>query len=349
MKLPLPLITGLLLSCYNGFSQCPASLTPPAIAGSSTLCAGSTGSLSASGSGDTYTWSPGGANTASISITPTVTTTYSVLMGVSGCTVTAGAAITVTVINTPSVMVSTSSQTVCSLQTFTLSASGASTYLWNTGATNGTISITPPYTTSPQSITQSYTVTGHNACGASSATISVLVHSYPVLNANASNEDICVGEQVILQATSSAPNSFTWTSSAAPQTPISTSSMVVVSPTVNTNYDIVSTYNGSTCYSFIEIPITVNQCTGIAQINGSAGLSVYPNPMSDVLMVELSSGYAADNSFIDVYDAVGKMVIRQGLDTAATMINTSKLPPGIYIYKIHNNNTAVKIGKIVKQ
>ena len=60
-----------------------------------TLCNGSSAELNASGAG-TYTWSPGGMTGASVTVSPTETTTYTVTGTTSGCEGTATILITVT-------------------------------------------------------------------------------------------------------------------------------------------------------------------------------------------------------------------------------------------------------------
>ncbi len=108
-----------------------------ATASSSTICAGQSTTLSASG-GNNYSWS-NGATTSSITPAVTTNTTYSVVVSAGGCVDTAFA--TVTVNPTPKVYLGTD-QAICTGQNITLDAGnpGAS-YLWSTGATTQTISI----------------------------------------------------------------------------------------------------------------------------------------------------------------------------------------------------------------
>jgi hypothetical protein len=50
-----------------------------------------------------------------------------------------------------------------------------------------------------------------------------------------------------------------------------------------------------------------------------------------------------------VYDAIGKLVFAKSLTNEINTINISNLDNGIYVFKILNNTSAVKIGKLVKQ
>jgi hypothetical protein len=75
---------------------------------------------------------------------------------------------------------------------------------------------------------------------------------------------------------------------------------------------------------------------------------VYPNPTSGLVNVILTSELSK-NSTIEVYDAIGKLVVKQTLTSELNVLNISNLDNGIYAFKVLNNSTLIKIGKIVKQ
>ncbi|MBL0102041.1 MAG: hypothetical protein IPP49_20040 [Saprospiraceae bacterium] len=101
-----------------------------AITGNNVICNGSSTSLTASG-GIAYIWS-NNATTTSISVSPATTTTYIVTAtDINGCNGTATR--TVTVNPLPTVNIS-GNNTICIGNSTTLTAGGASTYVWNTGA-----------------------------------------------------------------------------------------------------------------------------------------------------------------------------------------------------------------------
>ena len=138
--------------------------TITASASPSTICYGSSSTLSANG-GTTYIWSTGSTN-QTINVSPTNTTTYTVTGTTSGCTSTA--TINVTVNPSPSVTISASPTTICSDSSATLTANGATSYNWSTGSTNQTITVTPSSTTT-------YTVTGTLSGCSAIATITITV------------------------------------------------------------------------------------------------------------------------------------------------------------------------------
>lgn len=130
-----------------------------AVTGNTLIC-GTTGTnvISATGA-NTYSWSTS-ATTPSINPTTTVTTVYSVVgTATTGCS--SSQATTITVVPNPVVSAVSSTSLLCIGQTASLTASGASSYVWNTPSTSTVIAVSPTVTTS-------YTVTGTtNNCSAS--------------------------------------------------------------------------------------------------------------------------------------------------------------------------------------
>lgn len=118
-----------------------------------TICIGTSADLSAAGA-DTYVWSSG-VTTANTTVTPTSTTTYTLIgTDVNGCVNTD--AVIVTLEPLPIVNAGIDIQ-ICDGATVTLTATGAATHLWNNGVVNG-VSFQP-------NTTQTYTVTGTSTFG----------------------------------------------------------------------------------------------------------------------------------------------------------------------------------------
>lgn len=143
---------------------------------SGTVCAGDPITLSAtpSANGGSYLWSPGGQTTASITVSPTTTTNYTVMYQIGTCADSATANVTVNPI--PSVSAGPNS-TICEGNSITLSGQGASSYVWTNGVQNNVSFI-------PAVGTTNYTVVGTdiNGCSAS-ASVTVTVMSGPLANA----------------------------------------------------------------------------------------------------------------------------------------------------------------------
>lgn len=169
------------------------------VSGNTLICLGSSASLTLSGAAS-YTWSPG-LTTNTILVTPDQNTLYTVnATGTNNCVGTTS--ITITVNPLPSVSIQ-SGTVLCKGNTATLTASGASTYSWNTGASVASI------TDSPSSSTI-YTVLGTDAFGCSNiANFSLTVFSAPTLSISG-KKDVCSNDKVTL--TASGANSYTWSS-----------------------------------------------------------------------------------------------------------------------------------------
>jgi gliding motility-associated-like protein len=136
-------------------------------------------------------------------------------------------------------------QAICPGGSVTLNGSGASTYTWDNGVTNG-VSFNPISTTL-------YTVTGTSAAGCQS-TDNVLVTVNPLPNVNAGlDASICNGGNSNLNA--SGANTYSWTPSASLSNALI--SNPVATPVVTTVYTVTGTdING--CINTDVVSITVN-------------------------------------------------------------------------------------------
>ncbi|MFH0865123.1 MAG: PKD domain-containing protein [Bacteroidota bacterium] len=203
-----------------------------------TVCQGQSATLNASG-GTSYLWSTG-VTTASVSVTPTSTTTYSVTVtNAGGCSATDNAVVSVLYLPTAN---AGTDQTICLGQAATLTASLGTSYQWNTGATTATIIVSP----SVSSTTYTVTVTSSNGCTASDAVL-VNVNTLPVANAG-SDQSICQGGSVTI--TASGGSSYIWSNGLS-------SSSFVVAPSVTTTFTVTaSNLNG--CTSSDDITVNIN-------------------------------------------------------------------------------------------
>lgn len=156
------------------------------------ICAGEDVVLTASGA-DSYLWD-GGETTAAITATTfgtyTVTGTNACGTGTASVQVTQGSGISV-IITGPS--------TICAGDEATLTASGATNYLWSTGDVTASTTIDAPGT---------YSVTGSSACGSTTESIIVGPGTSPSVSISGDAE-FCEGGSTTLTATGT--GSFSWT------------------------------------------------------------------------------------------------------------------------------------------
>jgi gliding motility-associated-like protein len=215
--------------------------TVSAFATASAICIGQSTSLTATGSGSTYSWNPGGLSGATIGVSPTVTTTYSVTSSLGICN--SFTTITVVVNPLPLLTAFASPATICLGAATTLTANGAASYTWNPGALASN-----PVTVAPTSSTI-YTVDALSAFGCTnSQTVSVTVNPIPSLSVTANSNPICSGNSATL--TASGATSYSWNTG-------SNISTIIVNPPITTVYTVTGT-NASACSSSVSYTLVIN-------------------------------------------------------------------------------------------
>lgn len=260
-------------SSYTSAVQVSVTPTPTltATASPTAICRGSSTTLTANGATN-YTWMPGGATTASISVTPTVSTTYTVTGSNGSCVTTQTVLVGV---NLSTTITATSNPTlVCSSGSATLTSTGAVTYTWNPGALTGnTVAVSP-------SVTTQYTVVATNSLGCNSTrTVNVTVSSSPTINATSSSTTVCAGSTVSLSG--SGGTGYIWTPGSL------LGATIVVTPTANTTYTVRGR-NAAGCTSTNTIAITTTP--GIT-VTASASPSVICRGASSTLTASGASSY----------------------------------------------------------
>ncbi|TAL62225.1 MAG: T9SS type B sorting domain-containing protein, partial [Bacteroidetes bacterium] len=220
------------------------SLPAAGISGNSTICLGSSSTLTATGGG-TYSWNVGNTN-AIITVNPTITSGYSVTVtDGNGCTNTANFTVNVSSVTA---LISGTSSSICSGSSATLTASGGGTYVWNTAETTTSIVVSPTVATG-------YSVVATNPSGCTdSDTYSVSVIAQPTASVTAigGSTTMCSGSSTSLTASGGA--SYVW----SPATGLDNSNISnpVSSSTANITYTVTVSNGG--CSSVASISITVN-------------------------------------------------------------------------------------------
>lgn len=281
--------------------------TPTLVTNNYTICAGGTATLTSSGA-TTYSWNTG-ATTTSITVTPTSNITYTVT-GFNG-TCTDVNTVSVTVGSALSIAITPSVPSICIGNSGTLTASGATSYTWNTGPNTSSLIVTP-------TITTNYTVNGTNGTCAGTKTITVIVNSNPTVTASSSSSVICTGNSATLSATGA--TSYNWNPGSLSGT------SVAVSPTINTTYTVVGS-NAAGCTNTKTVAVTVSACTGIQEQVNQNSFILYPNPAKASVNVKLSNNTSAS---IQIMDVTGKFVTDKTEMKDEININTSELKSGLY-------------------
>ncbi|HWY99177.1 MAG TPA: hypothetical protein VNY36_08835, partial [Bacteroidia bacterium] len=240
-------VTGTTVGCASAPKTVAVTVnTTPTITASglpTTICSGSSTTLTASGA-TTYSWNTG-ATTSSIIVSPTTSTTYTVTGTTVGCA-SAPKTVAVTVNPTPTITVIPVAPTICPGGNVTLTASGALTYSWNTGATTSSINVSPVVTTT-------YTVTGTSAgCPGAPQTDVVTVAASLNVTVNPLTPAICKGDSVVLNASGAA--TYTW----KPGTGLSCTNCPnpTAKPAGTTTYTVYGASGG--CSDSAKVTVTVN-------------------------------------------------------------------------------------------
>ena len=231
------------------------------ISGVSTICSGNSTVLSAStsiGIASAYQWfnngvAIGGATSATYNVSSPGVYNVEIILS-TGCMDSAAIGTTVNVSSGPTVIANPTSSSVCAGNSATISASGAVTYSWDTGATTPSITVNPTTTTS-------YIVTGTDASGCTNSdTAVVIVNALPAAPSITSGSTAeCAGTNVSLSSSSTLTN--TW---------INTSTLAVIGTTQNIshtetiagvyNYGVYVTDANSCNSATATIAITFNSC-----------------------------------------------------------------------------------------
>jgi len=316
----------------------PCSVNSPTLALNTTttsVCAGDQVILTATGA-DTYTWNTG-ATTAVINESPTNSGVYTVVgsSSLSGCTSTLTQMISVN--PSPIVLAYASSPSVCSGSPVNLNAISPGTgvtYVWNTGATTAFVTLSP-------TVSATYTVLGTNSFGCiGMATQAVAVNPLPTIAASSSQpNEMCVGEMQTL--TASGGVTYLWSVSGSGA--LLQGNPVTINPTSTTVYTVTGT-NANGCSNKATITQNVAECLSIKE-NNTNHVSVYPNPTSGALTIELNN---TSEKTIIVTDVTGRIISSSTSALEVVNVNLSNLSNGIYYVKIQSA-TSSEVVKVVKQ
>jgi hypothetical protein len=327
--------TNTLSGCTSTANQAVQIYPTPAISVISNtpyVCQGQPANLTAIGA-NSYTWNTGATNQNVITVSPLVTTAYSVMgSNIYGCNGIATQSIMVLAL--PNVNAVPSSNTLCAGGTITLTGTGATTYQW---FSNSIFIQANPAIVSP-SITTSYTLNGINANGCQNKTIiNITVFDLPMVSIVSSNSHICKGETATLSISGNA-STYNWIG-------FITTGSLVVNPTGSTTYTLEG-ISIEGCKSSATYNVQVDECVGLTeQGRVSKDTFVYPNPTNNAFIIATNS---SSEKTIELSDVTGRNVIKLNFSDEKIILHVECLTAGIYYMKITSNDSS-EIIKVVKQ
>jgi hypothetical protein len=254
-------ITNTVTACTNS-QAVTFTVNPTPVVGinpsSSAICIGNSATLTASGSANSFTWSPAGGNASATIVTPTAQATYTLIGEALGCT--ANATTTINVNALPAVnALASSTAAICAGTSETLTSAGSATnFTWSpSGITSGNAVVNPTVTTT-------YTLTGNDGICSNTANVTVTVTPLPTLNVAASNTIICLGNTSNATLTASGTSStYTWSPI------VNNTATAVVTPTASAIYTVTGEALGCTNTRTIEIAVSSAPSLSVVALGGA--------------------------------------------------------------------------------
>lgn len=310
----------------------PGAPAAPTAGGGAIYCDGDAlTDLTASGTTGTLNWYSDPGLTANIGTGGTLTpgsvigtTTYYVTETVSGCEG-PSASVDVTINALPTVSAGVD-QTVCEGEMVTLSGSGASTYAWDGGVSDG-VAFTPSLGTT------TYTVTGTDANSCENTDmVNVTVSALPDTTVSNSGPTLSAVAGLTYQ----------WLDCDAGMSVIAGATNQDYTPTITGNYAVVvdngSCSDTSGCYNVIV--------TGIGVI-GDYELTIYPNPSTGAFTIEMNNPDEVES--ITVLDATGRLIeATMAQNNNRIQVDITREAVGLYFLRL-DGNKGVRTFRIIKQ
>jgi stress response protein SCP2 len=342
-------------ACGNGLTSTKAitvNMLPTAagiITGTATVCQGQNSvsyTVPSITNATSYIWTlPSGAtgtsttNSITVSYSPSAVSGNITVKGTNTCGNGATSTKAITVNSLPAVAgIITGTATVCQGQnsvTYSVPAiTNATSYIWTlpSGATgtSTTNSITVSYGTS--AVSGNITVKGNNTCGVGTSS------SFPILvNTKPSTPNITLSGNNLLQSNSI--NGNQWYDQNGIINGATNQSYTVLA---NGDYYVIVTLLGCSSDASSNLNVIL---TGIEATENNKSIKVFPNPVSNELIIE-SEGNNVRLNF-EILNAIGQVIFKGNL-VEKTTVQTSDFTPGVYLIKLENGKT-FEFKKIIKE
>jgi len=240
-------------------------------------------------------------------------------------------------------------------QSTTLTASGANSYVWSTGESTASITVSPITTTT-------YNVTGTNQYGCTASatkTVTVNITTPTVITSEvtdiSSHSAISGGEVTHDGGATVLVRGVCWNTSPSPTVDDSFTSdgsgtgvftSIIEGLTRNTTYYLRAYAANSAGIAYgNEVTFTTAEQT---DTNHLPEMIVYPNPASDVIHLLISdTSLIGGSSHLFLYDAAGHRTHLAPVTDANTEISCAGLNQGVYFLELNVDGITVKTFKII--
>jgi len=244
----------------------------------------------------------------------------------------------------------------------------ATSYIWSYTGTGATF--IPSATTTVDSVKINFsanatlgilTVKGNNACGDGvvSANYSITINPLPaaasVITSAVGNDSVCPGDQNRIYTTNAitSATSYIWNYTGFGATIVNNGNSASISYSLAATSGILTVKGNNTCGDgtvSANYPIVVKNCVGINDLANALNYSIYPNPTSGIVTIDIEG--INTNIELQITDIQGKIIRTERLSyknqSHTQDIDLSSYPKGIYFVKLISNNFT-KVEKIVLQ
>lgn len=290
-------------------------------ANNATICSGLSHTIVPTGA-STYTFSSG-----SNVVSPLSSTVYTISgTSAQGCI---GNTALVTISVQPALTLNISgTTTVCEGKTLILTATGATTYSWNTGTLGSSITATPLTPTV-------YIVNASSGVCTVSASQAISLIPSPSLSVMQAIPDLCVGNTTTI--TANGADQYNWSDG-------STAPLIVVTPSETTTYTVTGT-NLNGCSNLLIVTQLVSLCTDISEkLLTHPGILLYPNPASQQFYIIVNQETVAE-----LYTINGQLVKVLNLNQGSNNIDIKGLSAGMYFVRVQQTQNNVIQKFIIQQ
>ncbi len=298
------------------------------VASATEVCMGDDVTLTASGANLVFSWSHDVEN--GVAFMPIETTTYTVTaINAEGCT--SEQQIIIVVNEYPEVMANASATEVCAGDMVTLTGSGAESYEWSHGVTDG-----EPFTIEE---TTTFTVVGTaNGCS-SEAEVTIVVNPIPEVSLTPGVDSVCI-ESGSVNLTGGSPAGGDWSGTGV------TGSIFDPSDLEPGVYTITYTFTDANgCTAEAQADIVVQTCVSIRDIT-LTNVAVYPNPFEQFVDVTWKQLPGMDAQ-LRIIDMTGRTLMLTTLDEQQASAGTyrlelNSLAAGSYILELRSGGAVFR-------
>ena len=298
-----------------------------------TVCIGSSAIVSVShnaGVNANYEWNNGLNNQQSHVVSPTTTTTYSVIVTDDyGCKDTTATSIYVETI--PDVVLSDNQLQACIGDSIQLTAYGANNYVWSTGDTTDVMNyVAIGYET--------ITVTGYNGQCSDSEQMLIVIKPSPTAVASANTYSVNTGGSIFFFGDSSISSTTNWNFGDGFTSQESNPYHEFNFPGA---YYVVLTTEMGDCEATDTLLIYVGTVS-VNELN-EENVLVYPNPASDYFNIETKQ-----KGELQLMDVKGQLIKQQLILEGQNKIDISTIPKGVYLAIIQTKEKYYQL-KVLKE